>query len=100
MPGKITHSVGGVRTEITQTMTPLTDAGPNVLAAPENAQMHGLCTTYRRPFGVSMQIGRRYWLYQGPMVLCSDYCMLVGVQGARIGGRIICAWGLDGRTGY
>jgi TonB family protein len=54
MPGKITHSAGGVRTEITQTMTPLTDAGPNVLAAPENAQMHGLCTTYRRPFGVSM----------------------------------------------
>jgi TonB family protein len=54
MPGKITHSVGGVRTEITQTMTPLTDAGPNVLAAPENAQMRSLCTTYRRPFGVSM----------------------------------------------
>ena len=54
IPGKITHSVGGARTEITQTMTPLTDAGSNVLAAPENAQMHGLCTTYRRPFGVSM----------------------------------------------
>ena len=54
MPGKIIHSVGGVRTEITQTIAPLTDAGSNVLAAPENARMHGLCTTYRRPFGVSM----------------------------------------------
>jgi TonB family protein len=54
MPGKIIRSVGGVRTEITQTMSPLTDAAPNVLAAPENARMHGLCTTYRRPFGVSM----------------------------------------------
>ena len=54
LPGKITHTSAGVRTEITQTMTPLTEAGPNVLAAPENAQMHGLCTTYRRPFGISM----------------------------------------------
>jgi TonB family protein len=54
MPGKIVYSVGGVRTEVTQSMAPLTDAGPNVLAAPENAKMHGLCTTYRRPFGVSM----------------------------------------------
>jgi Gram-negative bacterial TonB protein C-terminal len=54
MPGKITYSAGGVHTEITQTMTPLTDAGANVLAAPENAQMHGLCATYRRPFGISM----------------------------------------------
>ena len=53
IPGKITHSVAGVRTEITQIMAPLTDTA-NVLSAPENAQMHGLCTTYRRPFGVSM----------------------------------------------
>jgi TonB family protein len=54
IPGKITHVVGEVRTEITQTMTVLTEGGPNVLAAPENAEMHALCTTYRRPFGVSM----------------------------------------------
>ena len=55
MPGKISYSVGGVRTiEITQTMAPLTDADPNVLVAPQNAQMHKLCTTYRRPIGVSM----------------------------------------------
>jgi len=55
MPGRISYTVGGVRTlEITQTMTPLTDADPNVLVAPQNAQIHGICTTYRRPFGVSM----------------------------------------------
>lgn len=55
MPGKISYTVGGVRTiEITQTMAPLTDADPNVLVAPQNAQMHKLCTTYRRPFGMSM----------------------------------------------
>jgi TonB family protein len=55
MPGKISYTVGGVRTiEITQTMAPLTDADPNVLVAPQNAQIHGICTTYQRPFGVSM----------------------------------------------
>jgi TonB family protein len=55
MPGKISYTVAGVRTiEITQTMAPLTDADPNVLVAPQNAQIHGICTTYRRPFGVSM----------------------------------------------
>ena len=55
IPGKIAYSVGGMRTiEITQTITPLTDADQNVLVAPQNAQMHKLCATYRRPFGVSM----------------------------------------------
>ncbi len=55
MPARIRYSFAGVRTvEITQTMTPLTDADANVLVAPENAQMHKICTTYRRPFGVSM----------------------------------------------
>jgi len=55
MPGKITYSVtGGRRIEITQTMTPLTDKDTNVLAAPENAAMYKVCTTFRRPFGVSM----------------------------------------------
>jgi hypothetical protein len=54
IPGKINYTFSGVRTEITQTMTAITDAAPNVLTAPENAQMHGLCTTYRRPFGLSM----------------------------------------------
>ena len=55
MPGKISYTFGGVRTmEITQTMTPLTDADANVLVAPQNAQMHQICATYRRPFGVSM----------------------------------------------
>ena len=55
IPGKIAYSVGGARTiEITQTITPLTDADQNVLVAPQNAQMHKLCATYRRPFGVSM----------------------------------------------
>jgi TonB family protein len=55
MPGKISYSFGGVHTmEITQTMTPLAEADANVLVAPQNAQMHKICTTYRRPFGVSM----------------------------------------------
>ncbi len=55
MPGKITYSQSGVqRMEIAQTMTELTAADANVLAPPMNAQMHKLCTTYRRPFGVSM----------------------------------------------
>jgi hypothetical protein len=50
MPGRISYSFAGVRTiEITQTMTPLTDADANVLVAPENAHMHKICTTYRRP---------------------------------------------------
>ena len=35
-------------------MTALTDATANVLVAPANAVMHKICTTYRRPFGVSM----------------------------------------------
>jgi len=55
MPGKIMYSVGGVqKIEISQTITELTAADANVLAPPMNAQMHKLCTTYRRPFGVSM----------------------------------------------
>lgn len=55
MPGKIKYAIGGVPVlEITQTMAPLTDAEQNVLVAPQNAEMHKLCTTYRRPFGVSM----------------------------------------------
>lgn len=55
MPGKITYSRGGVqKMEITQTMTELAASDANVLAPPVNAQVHKLCTTYRRPFGVSM----------------------------------------------
>lgn len=55
MPGKISYSQGGVqKMEVAQTMTVLEDASTNVLAAPPNAEMHRLCTTFRRPFGVSM----------------------------------------------
>ncbi len=55
IPGKITYSVGGViRMEITQTMTELEDATPNVLAAPPNAQILRMCTTFRRAIGISM----------------------------------------------
>jgi TonB family C-terminal domain len=55
MPGKITYSSGGSqRIEITQTMTVLRGADVNVLAAPPNSSMHKICTTFRRPFGVSM----------------------------------------------
>jgi TonB family protein len=55
MPGKIAYSHGGTqRIEISQTMTELSASEANVLAPPPNAQMHGLCTTFRRPFGISM----------------------------------------------
>jgi len=54
-PGKINYSSGGVlKMQITQTMAPLTDATPNVLAAPPDAQIRKMCRTYRRAFGVSM----------------------------------------------
>ena len=55
MPGKISYSFAGVpRLEITQTMTALAASDVNVLAPPPGAEMHRICTTYRRPFGVSM----------------------------------------------
>lgn len=55
VPARISYSVQGIpRTEITQTMSALTDATPNVLAAPPDAQIRKFCTTYRRPFGESM----------------------------------------------
>ena len=55
MPGKISYSAGGgQKMEITQTMTALAAAEANVLAAPPNSSMHRICTTFRRPFGVSM----------------------------------------------
>jgi TonB family protein len=55
MPGKILYSFAGAqKLEITQTMSALTDTTKNVLVAPANATMHKICTTYRRPFGVSM----------------------------------------------
>jgi TonB family protein len=55
MPGKIQYSRGGVqKIEITQTITELTVTDANVLAPPMDAHMHKICTTYRRPFGVSM----------------------------------------------
>jgi hypothetical protein len=54
MPGKITYSISGSeKMEITQTMTVLTDTA-NVLAAPPNAQVGHLCTTFRRAIGQSM----------------------------------------------
>ncbi len=55
MAGTIRYSFAGVqRLEITQTMNALTAADSNVLAPPPNASMHGICTTFRRPFGVTM----------------------------------------------
>jgi len=55
VPAKVRYSVGGVlRIEITQTMTELTDATPNVLEAPPDAQVLSGCTTFRRAFGQIM----------------------------------------------
>lgn len=55
MPGTIRYSYASrPRLEITQTMTALTNPTPNVLAAPPDAQLRSLCTTFRRAFGDSM----------------------------------------------
>jgi TonB family protein len=55
MPGKISYSVGGqLRMEISQTMTELVDATPNVLAPPPNATIRQTCTTFRRAIGISL----------------------------------------------
>src|SRR3989449_2207692 len=55
VPAKITYSFAGVRKlEISQTMTELTDASENVLAAPPEVQIRNFCKTYRRAIGTSM----------------------------------------------
>ena len=55
VPAKITYSFVGVRKlEISQTITELTDASENVLAAPPEAQIRNFCKTYRRAIGTSM----------------------------------------------
>jgi TonB family protein len=54
-PAKISYSFrGALKMEIAQSLTVLTDATANVLAAPPNAQVRQLCKTYRRAFGQSM----------------------------------------------
>jgi TonB family protein len=54
-PAKISYSfAGALKMEIEQTMSVLTDATANVLAAPPNAQVRQACKTYRRAFGQSM----------------------------------------------
>jgi TonB family protein len=40
--------------EVTQIMNELADTDANVLAPPPDAQIRKLCTTFRRPFGLSM----------------------------------------------
>lgn len=55
MPGKITYSYGGkISIEISQNMTELVDATPNVLAPPPDATIRKMCTAFRRALGVSM----------------------------------------------
>lgn len=55
LPAKISYSRAGVlRMTISQSMTELTEATANVLAAPPGAQTHNYCKTYRRPFGTQM----------------------------------------------
>jgi hypothetical protein len=55
VPAKISYSFAGVRKlEISQTLTELTDASANVLAAPPEAQIRNFCKTYRRAIGTSM----------------------------------------------
>ena len=40
--------------EIVQSLAPLSDTTPDVLAAPLNAQVHTFCRQFRRAFGLSM----------------------------------------------
>lgn len=55
VPAKVRYSVGGMlKLEITQSLTELTNATPNVLQAPPNAQVLSVCTTFRRAFGQVM----------------------------------------------
>lgn len=55
MPGKISYSFAGVpKMEIVQSLAPLSDTTPDVLAAPLNAQVHTFCRQFRRAFGLSM----------------------------------------------
>lgn len=53
-PGKISYSDRARKIQITQSMTTLESSEANVLTAPSDAQIHKNCSTYRRPFGVSM----------------------------------------------
>lgn len=54
-PSRINYSFAGApKMEIKQVMTSLTDATPNVLAAPPNAEIRQWCKTYRRAFGEFM----------------------------------------------
>ena len=55
MPGRITHSSAGAnKLEITQSISALKDSEANVLAAPAGAELHTICGSFRRPFGVTM----------------------------------------------
>jgi TonB family protein len=56
LPAKITYSVvnSGLRLEIAQTMTVLTEQTANVLVPPPDVRILQLCTTYRRAIGQSM----------------------------------------------
>jgi TonB family protein len=55
MPGKISYSLAGAnRIEIAQSINALNSSEANVLAAPAGAELHTICGTFRRPFGISM----------------------------------------------
>jgi TonB family protein len=55
MPGKITYSsVGMNKIEITQSIVELAGSDANVLASPAGAELHTICGSFRRPFGITM----------------------------------------------
>ncbi len=55
MPGRISYSFAGAnKIEITQSISVLDDSEANVLAAPAGAELHTICASFRRPFGISM----------------------------------------------
>lgn len=55
MPGRIIYSFAGMnKIEITQSISVLDKSEANVLAAPAGAELHTICASFRRPFGISM----------------------------------------------
>jgi TonB family protein len=55
MPGKISYcSAGMSKIEIRQSISVLNNSEANVLAAPAGAELHTICSSFRRPFGIFM----------------------------------------------
>jgi TonB family protein len=54
IPGSLHYEGNGQTIEITQIMREVTNVDPNILVAPEGAEIHNMCKTSRPPFGTWM----------------------------------------------